>query len=344
MVINNEKVSIIVPIYNAEKYLEECIESVINQTHKNLQIILINDGSKDKSWELCKKLKDIDNRIVIATQSNAGVSVARNKGLDLADGKWIMFVDPDDVLDKAIVEDLLTKVSPKIDIVACGCYGFDGNYRKKDSFFKGDRIFKANKDDLYLQLMDATYGHGNDFVTAIGVPWGKIYRHSFIKKCNLRFDPKLRRMQDNLFNMYAFYYAREIFYLDKPLYFYRLDHITDFTKRHQKDMLKIFKPVVDARSVALNTLGLDKDPEIYKFYLQETASFFFGIVNSFIMKDKNSERKIKRLKADANFSVLFKNQNFKKLSNKKLRCKLILFDCNLDRVYSLMYRAWNSIK
>lgn len=62
------------------------------------------------------------------------------------------------------------------------------------------------------------------------------------------------------------------------------------------------------------------------------------------MKNKNSERKIKRLKADANFSVLFKNQNFKKLSNKKLRCKLILFDCNLEAVYSLMYRAWNSIK
>lgn len=338
MAISNEKVSIIVPIYNAEKYLEECIESVTKQTYKDLQIILVNDGSKDKSWELCKKLKNSDSRIVIATQSNAGVSVARNKGLDLADGKWIMFVDPDDVLSKTIVEDLLTQVSAEIDIIACGCYGFDGSYRKKDSFFKGNRIFKANKDDLYLQLMDASHGQGNDFVTAIGVPWGKIYRHNFIKKYNLRFDPKLRRMQDNIFNMYAFYYAREIFYLDKPLYFYRLDHITDYNKRHQKDMLKIFKPVVDARTTAISTLGLNKDPQIYKFYLQETAGFFFGIVNSLILTNKRFEKEVKQLKNNTNFNILFKNQNIKKIKDKKMRYKLFLFDHNLIRLYSIMYK------
>lgn len=338
MAISNEKVSIIVPIYNAEKYLEECIESVTKQTYKDLQIILVNDGSKDKSWELCKKLKNSDSRIVIATQSNAGVSVARNKGLDLADGKWIMFVDPDDVLSKTIVEDLLTQVSAEIDIVACGCYGFDGSYRKKDSFFKGNRIFKANKDDLYLQLMDASHGQGNDFVTAIGVPWGKIYRHNFIKKYNLRFDPKLRRMQDNIFNMYAFYYAREIFYLDKPLYFYRLNHITDYNKRHQKDMLKIFKPVVDARTTAISTLGLNKDPQIYKFYLQETAGFFFGIVNSLILTNKRFEKEVKQLKNNTNFNILFKNQNIKKIKDKKMRYKLFLFDHNLIRLYSIMYK------
>lgn len=340
MVINNEKVSIIVPIYNAEKYLEECIESVTSQTYKNLQIILVNDGSKDKSWELCKKLKDIDSRIVIATQSNAGVSVARNKGLELADGKWIMFVDPDDVLDKAIVEDLLTKVSPEIDIVASGCYGFDGNYRKKDSFFKGSRIFNFDKKDLYLQLMDATYGQGNDFVTAIGVPWGKIYRRSFLRKYDLKFDPKLRRMQDNIFNMYAFYYARKIFYLDKPLYFYRLDHITDFAKRHQKDMSKIFKPVVDARTVAISSLGLDKDPQIYKFYLQETAGFFFGIVNSFIATNIPLSKQVNHLKFNTNFSILFKEKNYIKLENKKLKYKLFLFDHNLESLYATMYKLW----
>ncbi|PEG78941.1 glycosyltransferase, partial [Lactobacillus sp. UMNPBX17] len=195
MVTNKEKVSIIVPIYNAEKYLEECIASITNQTYKNLQIILVNDGSKDKSWELCEKIKDTDNRISITTQSNSGVSVARNRGLELANGEWIMFVDPDDILDKKIVEDLLVNVSSKIDIVASGCYGFDGNYKKKDSFFEGDRLFNSDKTDLYLQLMDATHGQSDDFVTAIGVPWGKLYRHIFLKKYNLKFDPKLRRMQ-----------------------------------------------------------------------------------------------------------------------------------------------------
>lgn len=312
MVTINEKVSIIVPIYNAEKYLEECITSITNQTYKNLQVILVNDGSKDKSWELCKNIKDTDNRISIATQSNSGVSVARNRGLELADGEWIMFVDPDDILDKKIVEDLLANVSSKIDIVASGCYGFDGNYKKKDSFFEGNRLFDSDKTDLYLQLMDATHGQSDDFVTAIGVPWGKLYRHSFLKKYNLKFDPKLRRMQDNIFNMYAFYYAREIFYLDMPLYFYRLDHITDYAKRHQSDMIEIFKPVVDARTTGIKELGLDKNSEIYQYYLNETAGFFLGIINSLILTNSYSKENVNQLVANTNFNILFKDQNFKK--------------------------------
>lgn len=341
MVTNKEKVSIIVPIYNAEKYLEECIASITNQTYKNLQIILVNDGSKDKSWELCEKIKDTDNRISITTQSNSGVSVARNRGLELANGEWIMFVDPDDILDKKIVEDLLVNVSSKIDIVASGCYGFDGNYKKKDSFFEGDRLFNSDKTDLYLQLMDATHGQSDDFVTAIGVPWGKLYRHSFLKNYNLKFDPKLRRMQDNIFNMYAFYYAREIFYLDMPLYFYRLDHITDYAKRHQSDMVKIFKPVVDARTTGIKKLGLDKNSEIYEYYLKETAGFFFGIVNSLVLTSNCFKKDVKQLKNNTNFNVLFKKRNIKKIRDKKIKYKLFLFDHNLIEFYSVMYKIWN---
>ena len=103
----NSKVSIILPIYNAEKYLEECVKSVITQTYQNIQIILVNDGSKDNSWEICQNLKKKDPRIIAITQKNSGVSVARNAGLNIADGEWIMFVDPDDVLSQDIVEKLL---------------------------------------------------------------------------------------------------------------------------------------------------------------------------------------------------------------------------------------------
>ena len=344
MVTNKEKVSIIVPIYNAEKYLEECISSITNQTYKNLQIILVNDGSKDKSWELCNKIKDTDNRISIATQSNSGVSVARNRGLELADGEWIMFVDPDDILDKKIVEDLLANVSSKIDIVASGCYGFDGNYKKKDSFFEGNRLFDSDKTDLYLQLMDATHGQSDDFVTAIGVPWGKLYRHSFLKKYNLKFDPKLRRMQDNIFNMYAFYYAREIFYLDMPLYFYRLDHITDYAKRHQSDMIEIFKPVVDARTTGIKELGLDKNSEIYQYYLNETAGFFLGIINSLILTNSYSKENVNQLVANTNFNILFKDQNFKKIKDSKIKYKLFLLNHGLYKSYHMMYKIWNLVK
>ena len=105
----NIKISVILPIYNAQDYLKECVDSVMNQTYSNLQVILVNDGSSDNSWKICQELEKIDNRIVAVTQKNRGVSVARNRGMELATGQWIMFVDPDDILNKSIIEKLLCK-------------------------------------------------------------------------------------------------------------------------------------------------------------------------------------------------------------------------------------------
>ena len=92
-------ISIIVPIYNVELYLEKCIESIINQTYKDIEVILINDGSTDKSGIICDKYAKIDDRIIVLHKENGGVSSARNKGLDIAKGDYIAFVDPDDYIE-----------------------------------------------------------------------------------------------------------------------------------------------------------------------------------------------------------------------------------------------------
>ena len=101
-----KKISIIIPVYNAEKYLAQCIESIIKQTYSNLEIIIINDGSTDRSLEICNFYKENDQRIVVFNQNNSGVSVARNKGLDISNGEFIMFVDADDWLNADFVESL----------------------------------------------------------------------------------------------------------------------------------------------------------------------------------------------------------------------------------------------
>ena len=97
---NKDLISIIIPVYNVEKYLEECIESVINQTYRNLEIILVDDGSTDKCLETCKEYEKRDNRIKVIHQENAGVSVARNVGIDFSTGQYIGFVDSDDFIEK----------------------------------------------------------------------------------------------------------------------------------------------------------------------------------------------------------------------------------------------------
>ena len=98
------KISVIVPVYNSEKYIEKCIESIINQTYRNIEIIFINDGSTDESLNIIHKYKKLDNRIKVINQSNSGVSAARNKGIKNSIGDYITFVDSDDHIDSKMID------------------------------------------------------------------------------------------------------------------------------------------------------------------------------------------------------------------------------------------------
>lgn len=337
-----DTVSIVVPIYNAERYLEESVNSILEQTYEDLQIILVNDGSTDDSWRICKRLEKKDRRITTVTQKNAGVSVARNQGLTLANGNWIMFVDPDDILDKSIVSTLLKGVNNNTDIIISSCYGFDNYTKKRAHFFEKDRRFGTKKLDLYLQLMENSYGQTGELFTAIGVPWGRLYRRSFLKRYNLKFDPRLRRMQDNIFNMYAFYYAREIKYIDRPLYYYRLDNISTFGKRNKRNFEKIFKPVIEARYKGLKELNLYSNHQIFQAYINEAANIFIGIINNRILIFHSvNERTINELKNASTFVEIFSQNGKKVIKSKKTKIKLKLITLGL---YSQMYKIIEKLK
>ena len=144
------KVSIIVPIYNMEQYLNRCLESIINQTYENIEIILINDGSKDNSLEICKNYAKKDNRIMIIDQKNSGVSSARNSGLDKATGEYLAFVDPDDWIDKDGIEKMVDfALKHKCDIAF-----FD--YKINDEIQKSEKVnleyTKETKDEFMATL------------------------------------------------------------------------------------------------------------------------------------------------------------------------------------------------
>ena len=104
---NKELISIVVPVYNVEKYLDKCVKSIINQTYDNLQIILVDDGSKDNSGKLCDLWGQRDRRIITKHKDNGGLSDARNYGVKFAEGKYVMFVDSDDIISEYIVEYLM---------------------------------------------------------------------------------------------------------------------------------------------------------------------------------------------------------------------------------------------
>ena len=113
-------ISVIVPAYNVEPYIEKCVKSIINQDYPNLEIILVNDGSKDKTGELCDKLKETDDRIQVIHQNNRGLSAARNSGLDLAHGEWIAFLDSDDWIEPEMYSTLI-KIAVKEDAEIASC-------------------------------------------------------------------------------------------------------------------------------------------------------------------------------------------------------------------------------
>ena len=116
--------SVIIPVYNVEKYLDECVNSIVNQSYKNLEIILVDDGSTDKSGAICDEWRDRDSRIKVIHKANAGLGYARNSGIEVAEGDFVAFVDSDDFIDKDMYQDLMSiAISEKSDIVYSG--GFD---------------------------------------------------------------------------------------------------------------------------------------------------------------------------------------------------------------------------
>ena len=127
-----ELISVILPIYNVEKYLEKCLKSVINQTYKNLEIILVDDGSKDNSPQICDEYAVKDKRIVVIHKSNGGLSDARNAGIEIAKGKYITLIDSDDYVELEMYEKLYNKaISDNLDIAICGNYNVSEDYKNK---------------------------------------------------------------------------------------------------------------------------------------------------------------------------------------------------------------------
>ena len=195
MELTNEdyKISIIIPAYNVQEYIKQCLESIINQTYKNLEIIVVNDGSKDKTLDIIESIAKDDPRIIVINQENQGVSAARNNALKGVDGDFVMFVDSDDWLDLDTCEVLIREaVKENADIVMCG---YVREYKEKSmpkAMFDEERIIFKNeevKDKLHRRIFGPL---GNELSTpeklnANTTIWAKLYRQTTTKKsCNER--------------------------------------------------------------------------------------------------------------------------------------------------------------
>lgn len=205
------KISIIIPIYNVEKYLSQCLDSVINQTYHNLEIILVNDGSTDSCPQICEEYAAKDNRIKVIHKQNGGLSDARNAGLKIATGDFISFVDSDDLLSFGFYEALVrTALDSNADIAECGFYKFEENEEvnlSKNSTGNPPEIFDT---EIALKLLM----EGPLSV----VVWNKIYKKEIIS--DILFP--INRINEDVYWTYkVFGKAKKIVKIQDELYFYR---------------------------------------------------------------------------------------------------------------------------
>ena len=207
----NPLISVIVPIYNAEKYLHRCLDSIVNQTYKNLQIILIDDGSEDESSKICDEYKEIDNRIIVIHKENSGVSDSRNIGLDKSEGEYIGFVDADDYIEPSMYEKLYKSIIQyNADICCCGyTQEFDKYFYEKNT----ERIvsYDSCADILDAYLRQDKYsgiGDGN---------WNKLFTRRIIE--NIRYS-KYANGEDVLFQFNCFITCKKLVCIPDLLYHY----------------------------------------------------------------------------------------------------------------------------
>lgn len=206
-----KKISVIVPIYNVENYIEKCIESIVNQTYKNLEIILVNDGSEDNSVLICEKWLKKDKRIILFHKENGGLSDARNYALDRASGEYLVFVDSDDFIELDMLEKLYLAVTKNdSDVAICGFKNIYENYETSQYLTLNNEKIVTGKSILKQVFTPLGYVYV--------VVWNKIYKKDIFK--NLRFD-KGKIYEDEFINFRIFYNITKVTIVNECLYNYR---------------------------------------------------------------------------------------------------------------------------
>lgn len=220
-----ETISIILPIYNVEAYLEHCLCSLITQTYEDLEIILVNDGSTDSSLEICYNYAKIEPRIVIIDKLNEGVAIARNTGIKKATGKYIAFVDPDDWIEPDMYTSLHHQlIKWKAPVCLCNFYK---DYKKKSQ----EKIFEFEKEvlvgeEIIEYLVNDMIGVADllpKYTMIMGSVWRGLYLKSFLEKNNLAFIPKVSIMEDLIFMVSVLLKCQKVA-IDSGIWYHYVQH------------------------------------------------------------------------------------------------------------------------
>lgn len=280
------KISVVVPVYNCEKTLSKCLSSVLNQTFKDFELIIVNDGSPDNSEKICREFEEKDKRVKYIRRENGGLASVRNLGLSEAKGDYLCFVDSDDYIDEAALSFMYrTAEKEKSDIVLCGYYIENGKNVERNSC-ESVSIGKENINSHIVELKSKNL---------IDPAWNKLYRLSFLKETDVQF-PVGEYYEDTCFNLKLLAFAPIITVCNECFYHYVLQ-MGSITRRYNEQKLEIIKE--RARLLKSSTNGVEPYCDFYfiKCVLSSFTDMFFSLskkdIKAYIRQEITTDEFIK---------------------------------------------------
>ena len=273
-------VSVIIPIYNAEKYIEECIQSIVNQTYNDLEILCIFDGSTDESYKICEKISKKDSRVKLIIKENGGVSSTRNLGIEVSCGEFLIFVDADDYIEKNCIEKMVKLLEEhNSDIVQVGYFrNFEDKNNSQIEIYED-----VSKDDFELSIISMKHDvEMPKELFQFRCVWGKLYKRKLINE--IRFKTDTYFFEDGLFNLEILDNVKKITCTTEQLYYYRYD-INSANNRFKNDIIEISKTNIKYLKELLEKKDEIIFDEYYSLYVFECLKI---IIDSYLFHESNN--------------------------------------------------------
>lgn len=305
-------VSIIVPVYNAEEYLDRCIQSILKQTFSNFELILINDGSTDKSLDICDKYCRNDRRIIVINQENKGVSFSRNLGIEIAKGRFLLFIDSDDCIDCDMIEYLYNMiVDYDCDVSMCRCKLYiDGKLKNKTKDDNVITCYKTNREIFENFIVE------NKFLLSI---WNKLYKKSIFIDNDIRFPVDIRYSEDAVLNYKVFLNINKAVFGNLQKYNYYINNSSTV------------KNLNESRIDILNAME-----DIYKIVNNKYPEFRYIIANNYITSSIDIIIDIAKEKSILNKYNILKSIHLLSRKNRHIADASYNLNKKYSRLYSIM--------
>lgn len=306
-----EKVSVIVPVYNVGAYIRRCLQSILNQSYRNLEIIIVNDGSEDDSLNICTEFANNDDRIIIISQENSGLSAARNSGIQSATGEYIIFVDGDDYLSKDCIKECSKYFFEKFDFLM---FSFTRKYSDKlvpAQIFENDYIKFEN--EKLEKLKRRFVGPIKDElrrphkIEDINPVWNKIYRTKLISDIQFT-NTKIIGTEDLWFNLNVISNSEKVLFINKSLYFYNKENDNSLTCKYNKELFRRWKVLYSKIDNWISQN--DENQEIYYQGLNNRIIInLLALTRNIVMSPMKRSEKISELKYILSDDIYTKGYN-----------------------------------